>query len=363
VFTLGDSTQGISCTATSKTEGAWTVTVSGKTATVKPSGDQAPVDNAGIATPLEVKMTLDAATFKCRLPEDGIDPVSGVMGAEGAMSASVFTVDFNGANGRKAGGPVDNRHSVYKYKCLQHNIVTSGAEFCDASYQINMCAVSVDAIKSYVSSVGLEKADGFKLLMQGGVVYNPNATDAAVAGEMRAQMKARCDGAHNAACSSVGDYSSTTTRLDLISSEAVQSICCSHSPETHQRNEAGLGNLATCLKDYDCDGIPAGAATQMSDAAVATAEDVCCSYCHDFYGGVACVDAQGRSPGTELASVQAYCKDTIKCSEMPPCKGYSFGGKGVQIPDVIPAEGLVVATLGGDGVNHLVKLSRVALAA
>jgi len=351
-FTLGDSTQGIACTATSKTDGIWTVTVSGTKATVKVSQNKMPLNNAGIAAPEKVEITLDAATFKCRLPDNGIDPIGGVKGAEGAMSVGVFRVkSTNGNTGRSTpDSPVDNRHPVYKFKCLQIDIKTTGAEYCNAQYQMSMCAVNTQAITTYVAQSGLDSAGGFGVLMQGGASPTGNGTLSAVAASgLRAQMKARCDAAHDSACGA--DFGTTTARLDLLSAEAISSICCSHSPETHLKTEVGIGNLATCLQDYDCDGIPAGEV--LGTAAVAKAEEVCCNYCYDFYGSVACVDAQGQSPGTDNAYVQQYCKTTIGCVDMPPCKGYSFGGKGVTVPaSLAPGETLTVATLGGDGVSQ-----------
>jgi hypothetical protein len=149
-----------------------------------------------------------------------------------------------------------------------------------------------------------------------------------------------------------------------MSAEAIQSICCVHSPETHWKDEAGIGNLATCIQNSDCDDISAGVDSHSTSVPLVALDlGVCCDYCYEFYGSVACITAQGLAPGivdgTGTSSdipgkqqpyVEAYCQNTIKCTPFTPCKGYTFGGRGITIPKTMTGP-ISVTTLAGDGVR------------
>ncbi len=184
-------------------------------------------------------------------------------------------------------------------------------------------------------------------------------------------MMERCSAVHKLACKFDNNLQAlnanfiSVTDTDYMSADAIQSICCAHSPETHGKDEAGIGNLATCIRNSDCDDIDAGVNSYSTlNPLVALDLGVCCDYCYDFYGSVACITAQGLAPGVQVGTgtssdnpgkqqpyVEAYCQNTIQCSPFTPCKGYTVGGKGTTIPKTPMTGPISVTTLNGDGVR------------
>jgi len=381
LFEFGDDTQSVKCTdGATKTEGNWKVTWSGTTATVARQVSEIVPGTGHIQVGIEVVFVMKAADFQCYLPENGLNPKQGdgAQGLAAALSLSKFLVKNIANDGRGLTGVVDLRYPVYKYQCLTQTIKASAVGYCTGDYSVRMCAVSDAAVSAFVVSRNLGNADGFGRLITrspGGVpVYNKNVSILEQTGAtMAEEMKNRCDALHNLACrfdddptALLGGYSTSTTRLDLLDEAAIKSICCADSPETREKDEAGIGNMATCISNADCDDIPSGESTFVSeDIMVAQAETVCCEYCQEFYGSIACVDAQGFRPdlvdgtGTSSANpgvyqpfIVNYCNDIVKCTFNKPCKGYGFGGTGITIPKVMDGP-ITIATLNGNGVTIL----------
>jgi hypothetical protein len=342
-----------------------------------------------------VTVNMTAADFKCSLPENGLNPDSTLckssskceQGLAEALSLGTFNVSYltpgvgGGAQPVVATmGIVDDRHPVYKYQCVGQRIATRDADYCSGVYPVRMCAVRDSAVTAYVAEQDYGNAKGFQLLIDGYPklddrtqmsVYGRNITGTLPAAtSLTQQIMARCSAVHTLACkfdnapqALTANYISVTD-TDYMSAEAIQSICCAHSPETRRQDEAGIGNLATCLDNSDCDDISAGV-DSFSTSVPLVARDlgVCCDYCYDFYGSVACITAQGLAPGivdgTGTSSdkpgkpqpfVEAYCQNTIKCTPFTPCKGYTMGGKGTTIPKTMTGP-ISVTTLAGDGVR------------
>jgi hypothetical protein len=399
-FTLGDDTQKITCQeGASKTADGWTVVWRGNQATVTRQGpDIVPVGSgvlqscAGLFNCVVV-VTMAAAHFKCSLPENGLNPdstwcqssaIKCEQGLAEALSLGTFKASFIPINkeddGRATTGIVDERHPVYKYQCLGQTIATRDADYCSGVYPVRMCAVRDSAVTAYVAEQNYGNAKGFQLLIDGYPklddrtqmsVYGKNITGTLPAAtSLTQQMMTRCSAVHTLACKfdnapqALAANFISVTDTDYMSPEAIQSICCAHSPETHWQDEAGIGNLATCIQNSDCDDISAGVDSfSTSMPLVALDLGVCCDYCYEFYGSVACITAQGLAPGivdgTGTSSdnpgkqqpyVEAYCQNTINCTTFTPCKGYTLGGKGTTIPKTLLGP-ISVTTLAGDGVR------------
>ena len=388
-FELGDATQSVKCKeGAAVTQDNWRITWNGRTATVQRVVNDVVLGDGPIQEGPAVVIVMSASDFQCYLPENGLNPIDGdgPLGPVAALSLSLFRVTFrtNIVNdGRALQGIIDVRHPVYKYQCLTQTLKVSSADYCTGNYPIRMCAVSDASVSAFLKSKNLGSAKGFPRLVNGspgGVpVYNLNVTVPMQTGATNTEiMKKRCDALHSTACrfnedpaALVGAYSTATTRLDLLDEKAIQAICCSHSPETHEKDVFGIGNLATCMRNSDCDDIPAGVDSVVSaNILVAKAEDVCCDYCYKFYGSVACVDAQGfrpdlvagtgtsdANPGTYQPFIVHYCNNIVKCTDRTPCKGYTFGGKGTTIPATMDAA-ITIQTLSGDGVSVCFHLSK-----
>jgi len=389
-FELGDATQSVKCKdGATVMQDNWRLTWNGRTATVERLIDIIVPGDGPIQNWPAVVIVMGATDFQCYLPENGLNPIlgDGPRGPVTALSLSLFRVTFltptNNVDGRALQGIIDVRHPVYKYQCLTQTLKVSSADYCTGNYPIRMCAVSDESVSAFLKSKNLGSAKGFPRLVNGspgGVpVYNLNVTVPMQTGATNTEiMKKRCDALHNTACrfnedpaALVGAYSTATTRLDLLDEKAIQAICCSHSPETHEKDVFGIGNLATCMQNSDCDDIPAGVDSVASaNILVAEAEDVCCDYCYEFYGSVACVDAQGfrpdlvagtgtsdANPGTYQPFIVNYCNNIVKCTDRTPCKGYTFGGKGTTIPATMDAP-ITIQTLSGDGVSVCFQMSR-----
>jgi len=411
-FKLGDNQQQITCKEGASNEAnGWKVAWSGNEATVRRQGPQI---NGSAPTPTHnhhvvVVMTMEAAIFNCYLPENGLNPDSRLcqkmssagikcqQGLEQALSLGTFTViheppairtsPTSNQDGRATTGVIDDRHPVYKYQCLAQVIATSNADYCSGNYPVRMCAVQDSALTAYVNEKNYGNAKGFELLIDGYpqlddrtqmTVYGKNITGTIpaqmpipAANSLTKQMMERCSAVHKLACKFDNNLQAlnanfiSVTDTDYMSADAIQSICCAHSPETHGKDEAGIGNLATCIRNSDCDDIDAGVNSYSTlNPLVALDLGVCCDYCYDFYGSVACITAQGLAPGVQVGTgtssdnpgkqqpyVEAYCQNTIQCSPFTPCKGYTVGGKGTTIPKTPMTGPISVTTLNGDGVR------------
>jgi hypothetical protein len=348
-------------------------------------------------------------------------------GLVGALSLSNFKVSKLTANDavlnrNSLKSLVDLRQPVYKFSCLAKNVRAVDAGLCTGQHKIKMCAVKHDDLDGAIKAYNFANARGYQHLNitpPETIRLGPTAAVLSASTSLSTTnsktdwaltMKNRCDLVQKGACnvlsnnnmllfynkntSSFGEknnqtYGSVIQRPDLMGDFATAQLCCEHSPAFHSYTDsfsdsftssAGLGNMATCISDIDCDEVPAGVDSLVVDkptgqmAAVSGSESgkefgICCEYCEMFYGAVGCADAQGMVPGivdgtgtsdqnpvTFVPFVRNYCRQTVRCVNSDgPCKGYRVYGTGTVIPKKFSrrqAGKLSVRTGQGDGVSR-----------
>jgi hypothetical protein len=348
----------------------------------------------------------------------------GVVGALSVSNFKVIKLTANDAvvNSYSVESLVDLRQPVYKFSCLAKNVRAVDAGLCTGQHKIKMCAVKHGDLDGAVRAYNFANARGYQHLNitpPETIRLGPTAAVLSASTPLSTTnsktdwaltMKNRCDLVQKGACnvlsnnnmllfynkntSSFGEknnqtYGSVIQRPDLMGDFATAQLCCEHSPAFHSYTDsfsdsftssAGLGNMATCISDIDCDEVPAGVDSLVVDkptgqmAAVSGSESgkefgICCEYCEMFYGAVGCADAQGifpgivdstgtsdQNPATFVPFVRNYCRQTLRCVNSDgPCKGYRMYATGTVVPKKFSrrqAGKLSVRTGQGDGVSR-----------